>query len=167
MVKMVRRKWLRLSITIVIFVILSVSSFNIFNNGKDIKNSQDFIELLKLEGYNFEFVEVPKGKLEYFESSKEHKAAKIKDTSYINIYDFGTEELAKVTSGTISKDGNRVGRAYVDWGTAVKFYTKGNIIILYEGTDFRMLWQLRIIMGKSIASSPLEYLLFKKYIRKN
>ena len=167
MVKFIKRRRFKVSISAIVIVALSVALFSIFNNGKDIKNTQDFIKAFKLNGYNLETKEVPKNKFDFFESSNGHKAIIIKDFSYINFYEFETEELAKSASETISKDANRIGKAYVDWGTAVKFYKKGNIIVQYEGTDFKTLWHLRTIMGKSVASSPLEFLLFKKFIKKN
>ena len=167
MVKFIKRRRFKVSISAIVIVALSVALFSIFNNGKDIKNTQDFIKALKSKGYNLDTKEVHKNKFEFFESSNRHKAIIIKDFSFINFYEFETEELAKSASETISKDANRIGKAYVDWGTAVKFYKKGNIIVQYEGTDFKTLWHLRTIMGKSVASSPLEFLLFKKFIRKN
>lgn len=165
--KFIKRRWVKVSILAIVIMALSATLFNIFNNGKDIKNSQDFIKALKSKGYNVETIEVSKNKFEYFESSDSHKSFIINDLSYINFYEFETEELAKSASETISKDANKVGKAYVDWGTAVKFYTKGNVIVQYEGTDFNMLWHLRIIMGKSVASSEVAFLLYKKFISKN
>ena len=167
MAKLIKRSWFKVSISVIVIVALSVTLFSIFINGNDIKNSQDFIKSLKSKGYNIETIEAPKKKFGFFESSNINKNIIIKNFSYINLYEFDTEELAKSASETISKDALRIGNAFVEWGTAVKFYRKGNIIVQYEGTDFKTLWHLRTIMGKSIASSPLDFLLFKKFIRKN
>jgi hypothetical protein len=164
MVNLIKRRWVKVSILAIVIMVISVTLFNIFNNGKDIKSSQDFIKALKSKGYNVETIEVPKNKFQYFESSNSHKSIIINNSSYINFYEFETEELAKSASETISKDANKIGKTYVHWGTAVKFYTKGNIIVQYEGTDFNTLWHLRIIMGKSVASSEFTFLLYKKFI---
>ena len=175
MIKLVKRRWFKASISTIIITVLAVVLFSIFNNGKNIKNTQDFINELKSKGYKVETVEVPKQSKEWFaQYNGKNMVIKVNDT-YINYYEFQTEELAKNASETISKDGctispkgkSNLRRININWGTAVKFYRKGNIIVQYEGTNFKLLWHLRTIMGKSIASSPLEYLLFKKFIRKN
>jgi hypothetical protein len=167
MVKLIKRTWVKVFILAIVITMFSVTLFNIFNNGKDIKNSQDFLIALKSKGYNHEVVEVPENKFKFFQFSTNHKAIIIKDFSYINFYEFETEELAKSAAETISKGANKIGTAYVDWGTAVKFYTKGNIIVQYEGTDFKTLWHLRVIMGKSVASSEIGFLIYKKFFSKN
>ncbi len=167
MVKSIKRRGVKVFILTIVIIILSVTLFNIFNNGKDIKNSQDFIKALKSKGYNSEAIEVPKSKPEFFESYESHKVIKINDRSYINYYEFETEELVNTASKTISKDARKIGNLNACWNTAVKFYKKGNIIVQYAGTDFKTLWHLRLIMGKSIASTEVEFLLYKKFISKN
>lgn len=167
MVKMFKRKWLKVFITIIIIVILAVILFSIFNNGKNIRNVQDLINELKSNGYNIENVQVTKKAHEWFTSYNGKEKLIKANGIYIYYYEFEAEEQAKAASQTISKDGNRVERSYVNWGSAIKFYRKGNIIVQYAGTNFRILWNLRTIMGKPIASSSLVYLLFEKFIRKN
>lgn len=166
MVKLIKRRWIRVCILAIIIIVFSMTLFSISNNGKDIKNLQDFIDELKLKGYNVQTIDIPTDVHEYFESSIGHKAIVIKDSSIINLYEFETEELAKSAAETISKDANRVGNTYVHWASVVKFYRKGNIIVQYNGTNFRTLWHLRTIMGKSVASSPIGFLLFEKFSRK-
>jgi hypothetical protein len=167
MVKFIKRRGFKVFILAIVLITLSVTLFNIFNNGKDIKNSQDFIKALKSKGYNSEAIEVSKNKPEFFASYKSHKVIKINDRPYINYYEFETEDLSKTASETISKDARKIGNLNVCWNTAVKFYKKGNIIVQYTGTDFKTLWHLRLIMGKSIASNEVEFLLYKKFISKN
>ena len=167
MIKLVKKIWFKVSITFIIIVVLPVILFSIFNNGKNIRNAQDFINELKAKGYNVESIEVTKQPNEWFTSyNAKRKVIKINST-YINYYEFETEKQAKLASQAISKDGNKVERSYVSFETAIKFYRKGNIIVQYGGTDFRVLWHLRTIMGKSIAGSSLTYLLVEKFIRKN
>lgn len=162
---MIKRKWFKLTITVTIMVVLAIVLFSIFNNGKNIKNSQDLINELKLKGYNIENVKVTTESLEWFKSyNGKHEVIKANDI-YINYYEFENEEQAKAATKLISKDGNKVDKTYINWGTAVKFYRKGNIIVIYSGTSFKMLWDLRTIMGKSIASSSFAFLLFNKFFR--
>lgn len=167
MIRLFKTKSFKICILTIFIAIISVVSFSIFNNGKDIKNSQDFIKELKSNGYNVQSDEISIMKDNLFNSSNGHKSIALKNSSHINIYEFETEELAKAAAEMISKDGNRIGRSYINWGTAVKFYRKGNIIVQYDGTDFKAIWHLRNIMGKSVASSPIDFFLYKKIFKSN
>lgn len=165
MAKLVKRRGFKIIISSIAIIVLSIILFNTFNNGKSIKSSQDFLKELKSKGYSIETIDIPRRKTDYFDGYISHKAIEINKFSYINIYEFEKEEQAKAAAETIAKDAFRVGTAYLDWGTAVKFYRKGNIIVQYEGTSFKSLWHLRNIMGKSVASSPIDFLIFMKFFK--
>jgi hypothetical protein len=161
-----KRKSLKISFMLIIIVVFLIFLFSIFNVGKDVKNAEDFIKELKAKGYHVENIDIERTPRDFF-LSYNGRANVIKvNEKYITYYEFETEDKAKAASQTISKHANMIETTFLSWGTSVKFYRKGNLIVQYEGTDFGVLWNLRTIMGKSVASSELPYLFFNKYIRK-
>jgi len=162
MIKLIKRRGFKVSLSIILILILSAALFNILNNGKDIKNTEDFINEFTTKGYKIEERNILFGWEPFSKYNGKRNVMKINNVS-IEYYDFKTEDEAKVAAQTISKDGMSFGGGKIKWdGNPPRFYRKGNVIVMYEGTDLKVLWDLRTVIGKSIAGTPIHTLLRDK-----
>ncbi|MBU5593457.1 hypothetical protein KQI89_17085 [Clostridium sp. MSJ-4] len=151
-----KEKLWRNIVFIIVFIGSIVTLFDIFNNGKNISNSEEFIKELELKGYKVESnvykeeeYEVINGK-KYGSYKTGHRKVTISGKT-LTIYEFESEDIAKKKAKSIPSDGSVVISQYIGMLGNPHVYRKGKIIVLYEGRNPKMLWDLRLILGMQIA----------------
>lgn len=75
------------------------------------------------------------------------------DGVQVQVFEFGTEEEAIRAAEDINPDGSGTKTMMITWIEPPHFYRKGKIIVLYLGTDAKMLSLLESALGKQFAGS--------------
>jgi hypothetical protein len=65
--RLYKKRWFKLLAVSIAVVVLSVILFSIFNDGKDTRNFQDFINELSKKGYSIDSVEAEKDSPGFFD----------------------------------------------------------------------------------------------------
>lgn len=73
------------------------------------------------------------------------------DNEMVAIYEFDSHETAKAQSERISREGCRIGNAFISWIDTPHFYFHGKIIVQYIGSRKSLIHDLRGILGDEIA----------------
>ena len=66
-------------------------------------------------------------------------------------YEFADESQAEAQAGMVSLDGTGIGNKYVGWGDTPHFFSRGRLIVIYQGDDQRMLDALEEALGPQFA----------------
>lgn len=69
----------------------------------------------------------------------------------VQIYEYAGEEAANADAARISPDGGTVGNTMVDWIAPPHFYKKGQLIVLYVGTNTSVMKILEMTLGSQVA----------------
>jgi uncharacterized protein YceK len=117
---------------------------------KNFTQSENLIQKLQEKGYSVIKKQVGKGTA-FPVSTTYYKV----DGNTLAIYEFPNEKEAKKESKTISEDGSKIGGRIFEWIDSPHFYQKGEIIVIYIGSDAKLLKDLEEILGKSIINSPI------------
>ena len=72
------------------------------------------------------------------------------DGNIITVYEFKNFEIAESQAKTISNNGFQIGDDEVKWTDKPHFFQKGNLIVSYIGSDTIILFNLTVILDKSI-----------------
>lgn len=60
------------------------------------------------------------------------------DNLHLSIMIFSNEETAKAALNSISKDGSKIGHAYISWVNHPHIYQNGEMIVIYAGDSLKM-----------------------------
>ncbi len=66
-------------------------------------------------------------------------------------YEFADEAQAGAQAGMVSPDGTGIGNKYVGWGDTPHFFSRGRLIVIYQGDDRKMLDALEEALGPQFA----------------
>lgn len=161
---LIERKSLLLWIAIIIVIAAGLAF--IFNKGKNLKSADEFVKELKAKKYTIESVEaVPKAKISWFSGSQ--KVIKCSNTE-LSVFEFSSEEEAIREANKVSKDGFQIKSpvrsvvntqndgavplvTYVSWSDNPHFYRSGKLIVLYCGTNLKVQYDLKLILGSQFA----------------
>ena len=66
-------------------------------------------------------------------------------------YEFADESQTGTQAGMGSLDGTGIGNKYVGWGDTPHFFSRGRLIVIYQGEDQRMLDTLEEALGPQFA----------------
>jgi len=67
------------------------------------------------------------------------------------VYEFADESQTEAQAGLVSLDGTGIGNKYVGWGDTPHFFSRGRLIVIYQGGDQRMLDTLEEALGPQFA----------------
>lgn len=71
----------------------------------------------------------------------------------IQVFEFEDPSAAKSQAEEISPDGMTIGNTVIQWIAPPHFFLSGKILVLYLGTDPKLLEQLEALLGKQIAGA--------------
>jgi hypothetical protein len=69
----------------------------------------------------------------------------------VEVFEYHDEAAAKRAAQTVSRNGEQVGNAIVDWVATPHFYQKGRLIVLYVGDDATVKRTLEAVLGPQFA----------------
>lgn len=69
----------------------------------------------------------------------------------VQVYEYVNEDDANADAARISPDGGTVGNTMVDWIAPPHFYKKGQLIVLYVGTNTSVMKILEMTLGSQVA----------------
>jgi hypothetical protein len=69
----------------------------------------------------------------------------------VQIYEYANEDDANADAARISPDGGTIGNTMVDWIAPPHFYKKGQIIVLYVGSNTTVMNILKTTLGTQFA----------------
>jgi hypothetical protein len=69
----------------------------------------------------------------------------------VQIYEYANEVDANAEAARISADGGTIGNTMVDWIAPPHFYNKGQLIVLYVGTNTSVMHILEMALGSQVA----------------
>ena len=66
-------------------------------------------------------------------------------------FEFADESEAGAQAATVSSDGSGIGNKFVGWGDTPHFFSRGKLIVIYQGSDVEMLDTLTAALGPQFA----------------
>jgi hypothetical protein len=69
----------------------------------------------------------------------------------VEVFEYRDEAAAQHAAQTVSRNGEQVGNAIVDWVAMPHFYQKGRLIVLYVGDDATVKRALDTVLGPQFA----------------
>jgi len=69
----------------------------------------------------------------------------------VQVFEFSAETEAASAAGSISPDGSSIGTSMVNWVADPHFYHSGRLVVIYLGSDGRVLSALEDVVGAQIA----------------
>lgn len=149
----------------IIVVIAAVSAVFLMltKDGKGLSDKTALIEELESRSYRLQEVKQAAGDKQDFGVSRQ---IIITDKAYFTVYEFNSEEEAKLNASYISSSGSSIKTPkmsrYINWANHPHFYQSGKLIVLYVGRDVKVLYDLRIIMGRQTAGAKWYEMLLSR-----
>lgn len=126
-------------------------------NGKSMQDTSEFAKFLDAKGYEVtqqtRQVALDKWGFGFGQPAQYVSTDKVVFT----VYEFNSRDEAKAAAECISTSGNSIRTpkhsAYISWAGHPHYYCSGNLIVLYVGSNPKVLFDMRTIMGKQTAGS--------------
>lgn len=123
------------------------------NGGRAATNYQSLVEHLRSSGFTVE----PTGEIEQPFFTPQARVIRIGTTSNAQprggeaqVYEYATEEQAAADAAKVSSDGS-IGGSMPHWIAPPHFFRRGNLLVLYLGSDENTLLNLRGFLGNEFA----------------
>lgn len=115
----------------------------------EIVSFDDLLEAMKYRGQKPKEIKNEKDEAQNSYFSVNARYVKVGDET-IFVFEFEDAETASSQAETISKDGYTIADKKISWADEPHFYQKGNLIVGYIGKDEKLLFDLHVILEKSI-----------------
>lgn len=76
--------------------------------------------------------------------------------SEVQAFEYANAAAADADAARISSDGSKVGNSAVDWVAAPHFYRAGKLLVVYAGSDLRVINPLEFVLGRQFAGAPIR-----------
>ena len=73
------------------------------------------------------------------------------DGADVQVFEYATEKAAEDDALQVSPDGSSIGKHLVNWVASPHFYKKNRLIVLYVGSDVKLINTLEKVLGKQFA----------------
>jgi len=67
------------------------------------------------------------------------------------VFEFADESEAEAQAGIVSPDGSGIGNKFVSWRDTPHFFSRGRLVVIYLGSDEKMLEALEEALGPQFA----------------
>ncbi|MDF2521046.1 MAG: hypothetical protein K0R84_1674 [Clostridia bacterium] len=153
----------RLLLAIAVIAAVFAVFLMLTRDDKGLKDKASLIEELESRSYRLKEVKQAAEDKQAFGVPRQ---SIVTDKAVFTVYEFNSEEEAKLNASYISPGGSSIKTPnmswYITWANHPHYYQSGKMIVLYVGRDAKVLYDLRIIMGKQNAGAKWYEILLSR-----
>lgn len=145
-----------LKIFVILFTVLWLTACNgtdtsRVSHGGPVRDHVSFVDTLRTQGLSVE----PTGSVAqpFFPVPGQTLTVNGQD---VQVFEFVNPSDRETFEQDISSDGKSIGNTMVQWVAPPHFFSKGKIIVLFLGSDQKLLRQLNAALGPQIAGAPAK-----------